>query len=127
MCMQAVQNLMIAVANAMAPLVPGGPYPYPNPPLGVSAAVTLAPNQGGICVVRVARGAIPMISFGLTSHSPCFVKMPGALGACVAALTAPTSSEALSLASVTIRYASIEALDILIINILHIKILSILI
>ncbi len=109
MCMQAVQNLLISLANAMVPLVPGGPHPYPNAPLGVSAAVTLAPNQSGVCAVRIARRAVPMISFGPISHPLHFVKMPGALAAPVAALTAPVSSEALSLASVAIRYASIEA------------------
>lgn len=103
--MQAVQNLMITLANAMVPLVPGGPHPYPNAPLGLPAAVTLPPNQTGVCAVRVARGAVPMISFGPILHPPLFAKMPGALGGPAAASTAPMASEALSLALVAIRYA----------------------
>lgn len=105
--MQAVQNFMTTLANAMVPLGPGGSHPYPTAPLGISAAVTLAPNQGGVCAVRIARGAVPMISLGLTSHPLSFIKMPDALGASAAALTAPMTSEALSVA---IRYASIKAL-----------------
>ncbi|DBA70188.1 TPA: hypothetical protein ACH3X2_012232 [Trebouxia sp. C0005] len=100
---QAGQNLMLALANAMIPLVPDGPYPYPNAPLGFSVAVILAPNQGGVCAVRIARRAVPMISFVPISHPRSIVKMPGALGGSVAALTAPMSSAALSLAPVAIR------------------------
>ena len=123
--MQAVQNLMISLASAMVPLAPGGPHPCPNAPLGLPAAVTLAPNQGGFCAVRIARGALPMITFGPISHPPSSVKMPGANGDSFAALPAPMSSEALSLASVAIRYASIKALDTLHVTRSNINVLNI--